>query len=207
MHKPAEYKTCTKCHKTYTKSSEWFYVKGGKYLSSECKECRKEKTRRYRIANIEAVKAKEKERDRVNNIEHRAERNEKLKQWRAKNPDQNKKWAREYAHSRRLVDAGFRIKSNMHTRILKAISRDSKSASTVKLIGCSIEQLKTHIENQFKTGMNWGNYGPNGWHIDHIRPCASFNLLNANEQIECFNFRNLQPLWAEENRRKGARVQ
>ena len=47
--------------------------------------------------------------------------------------------------------------------------------------------------------MNWLNYGRHGWHVDHIRPCASFDLSKPSEQKKCFNYKNLQPLWEEDN--------
>ena len=48
--------------------------------------------------------------------------------------------------------------------------------------------------------MTWNNYGLRGWHIDHIRPCNSFKDFSKIEtQRECFNYRNLQPLWACDN--------
>lgn len=72
------------------------------------------------------------------------------------------------------------------------------------LIGCSIEDLRAHIESQFQPGMTWENYGK--WHVDHIRPCVSFNLLDPMQQQECFHYTNLQPLWAEDNIKKGGRV-
>ena len=71
------------------------------------------------------------------------------------------------------------------------------------LIGCSLEELKKHLESQFKPGMSWKNRGRNGWHIDHIKPCASFDLSKSEEQHKCFHYSNLQPLWAKENLRKG----
>lgn len=74
-------------------------------------------------------------------------------------------------------------------------------SQTIKLIGCSIEQLKQHLEKQFKLGMSWFNYGK--WHVDHIKPCASFDLTDIEQQKQCFNYTNLQPLWAEENLVKG----
>ncbi len=43
-------------------------------------------------------------------------------------------------------------------------------------------------------------------HVDHIRPCASFDLTRASQQRACFHFTNLQPLWAADNRRKGAKT-
>ena len=64
----------------------------------------------------------------------------------------------------------------------------------------SWKDLKKHLENQFVEGMSWDNYGE--WQIDHIVPCASFDLSDPNQQRICFNFRNLQPLWAKDNQRK-----
>ena len=61
-----------------------------------------------------------------------------------------------------------------------------------------------HLEAQFKPGMTWDNYGLKGWHVDHIRPCASFDLRDPEQQRRCFHYTNLQPLWAEENLKKGS---
>lgn len=100
-------------------------------------------------------------------------------------------------------NAFFRLEENLRTRIYCALKKNIKSKSTIKLIGCSIEKLRNHLESQFKLGMTWKNYGRNGWEIDHIKPCASFNLSNPEEQRKCFHYTNLQPLWIKENREKG----
>ena len=71
----------------------------------------------------------------------------------------------------------------------------------MKLVGCTTKQLAEHLERQFKEGMSWDNYGE--WHVDHIRPCASFDLSDEGQQKECFHWRNLQPLWGIENIKKG----
>jgi hypothetical protein len=76
-----------------------------------------------------------------------------------------------------------------------------KSVKTQELIGCSIDALKQHLELKFQPGMTWGNYGQ--WHVDHIKPCSSFNLEIVDEQKKCFNYSNLQPLWAIDNIKKG----
>ena len=47
--------------------------------------------------------------------------------------------------------------------------------------------------------MNWSNWNKEGWHIDHIKPCYSFNLSNPEQQKECFHYTNLRPLWSKEN--------
>lgn len=83
-------------------------------------------------------------------------------------------------------------------------SKSTKSFKTQELIGCSIEELKIHLESLFKPGMTWENRGVNGWHIDHIRPCVSFNLSDPEQQKQCFHYTNLQPLWAEENMSKNS---
>ena len=85
-----------------------------------------------------------------------------------------------------------------------AVKRNTKSGHTIDLLGCSIDQLKNHLENQFKPGMSWSNYGK--WHIDHIRPCASFDMRNPKDQKVCFNYKNLQPLWAIQNLTKKDRI-
>ncbi len=76
----------------------------------------------------------------------------------------------------------------------------------MNLIGCSLDQLKVHIEKQFEEGMSWDNYGFYGWHIDHIIPCVKFDLSKEEHQKECFNFKNLKPLWMKDNLAKGGKL-
>lgn len=110
--------------------------------------------------------------------------------------------ARAYRKKRRL-DPGFRLLENSRTRIRLALKGVCKSARSVSLIGCTAQQLRDHLEAKFRPGMTWENYGP-VWHVDHIRPCARFDLLDPAQQRACFHYTNLQPLFAEENLRKGA---
>jgi len=98
---------------------------------------------------------------------------------------------------RKKTDIRFRLSCNLRTRLAKVISRHSKSLSTMFLIGCEIDYLMYHLQEQFTEGMSWDNYGD--WHIDHIKPCASFDLSKPEEQQKCFHYTNLQPLWAEDN--------
>jgi len=93
-----------------------------------------------------------------------------------------------------------RITENLRRRTRAVLEGINKSDSTLALIGCTSVELKKHLESQFIDGMNWDNYGD--WHIDHIRPCASFDLTSPEEQKICFNYKNLQPLWAKDNLRK-----
>jgi hypothetical protein len=95
----------------------------------------------------------------------------------------------------------YRLSHILRTRIGKALKRNSKSETTIKLLGCNVGFLKNHLEKKFKRGMSWSNYGK--WHVDHIKPCASFDMSKVSEQRKCFNYTNLQPLWAIDNIRKG----
>ena len=56
--------------------------------------------------------------------------------------------------------------------------------------------------------MNWSNYGHGigKWVIDHIIPCAAFDLSNQIEQYKCFHYTNLQPLWFYENAEKSDKL-
>jgi len=73
---------------------------------------------------------------------------------------------------------------------------------SMEYVGCTIDALREHLEKQFTDGMSWENQGK--WHVDHIRPCASFNLDNEIERHMCFHYTNLQPLWAFDNMSKHA---
>ena len=109
-------------------------------------------------------------------------------------------------HARRYYeDLEYKLMYLSRSRVRLALKgRGAKSRKTVQLIGCSIEHLRQHLEAQFTEGMTWDNHGE--WHIDHIKPCASFDLTDEGQQRECFNYANLQPLWAKDNLSKGAKV-
>jgi len=98
------------------------------------------------------------------------------------------------------------MKMALHVRLYKAEKnkKKNKSEKTLKMLGCTVDQLQTFLEAEFTEGMTWDNYGE--WHIDHMLPCASFNLEDPEEQKKCFHWTNLQPLWAIDNIRKGAKI-
>ena len=89
------------------------------------------------------------------------------------------------------------ISNLLRARLYEAVKGKTNSASTAELIGCSIRRFIGQLESQFEGGMTLKNHGE--WHIDHRRPCASFNLVNEEEQRMCFHHTNLQPMWAPEN--------
>jgi hypothetical protein len=111
-----------------------------------------------------------------------------------------------YRNRRRKNDVNFKLIDNIRRRINYAIKVNSKSKRTIQLLGCSTTYLKHHLESKFTAGMSWDNYGVKGWHIDHLIPCASFDLSKPEEQKKCFHYTNLQPLWAKDNLSKGAKL-
>jgi hypothetical protein len=106
------------------------------------------------------------------------------------------------------TDPVFRMKENLRRRIHKAIKTGYgiKANKTHKLLGAPFEVVHEHLTNLFKPGMTWENYGSHTWHIDHIKPCASFDLTTLTQQKACFHYTNLQPLWAYDNLRKSAKL-
>ena len=70
------------------------------------------------------------------------------------------------------------------------------------MLGCTWKELRCHMESKFTEGMSWANR--NLWHIDHIIPLASAKSIE--EVIKLCHYTNLQPLWAEDNLKKGAKI-
>lgn len=119
--------------------------------------------------------------------------------------EKGRKRNRAYEKRRRETDDNLRVKCNLRTRLYAALkgAGTKRSASTMVMVGCTLEFLKGYLEARFKDGMMWKNYGQ--WHVDHIIPCAEFDLRDPVQQITCFNYKNLQPLWGPDNIKKGSK--
>jgi len=152
-----------------------------------------------RVHKLELVKY-----DKIRNEKYREEHKEEIiersKLYRNTHKKQIKERNKKYIYNRRKGDLNFRIRYNLSCRIYSVLKGINKSKNTMKLVGCSIYFLKKYLESKFTEGMSFSNYGK--WHIDHIIPCASFNLLKPEEQAKCFHYTNLQPLWALDNIKK-----
>lgn len=141
---------------------------------------------------------------------HRTELHERDKEYRKTHKEQANVYAKEYAKIKRSTNINFKLRHNLRKRIWAVLKGIYKSDKTMVLVGCNASELKKYLESKFTEGMTWSNYG-NGWngkgmkewHIDHIKPCSSFDLSNPYEQLKCFNYTNLQPLWAIDNLIKG----
>lgn len=111
----------------------------------------------------------------------------------------------QYKSKRYKADPSFRLACQLRCRITKVMKGGKRCLPIKDIVGCTLEHLKAHLESLWTEGMTWSNHGKTGWHIDHIRPCASFDLTDPEQQKACFHWSNLQPLWAVDNFRKSAR--
>lgn len=98
-----------------------------------------------------------------------------------------------------------RLACNLRVRIRLALKDAVKSDTTLELLGCSLDEFKRYLESQFIEGMTWENYTYRGWHIDHKKPCAAFDLSNPEECRKCFHYTNLRPLWWTDNLAKSSK--
>lgn len=152
-----------------------------------------EYSRRYYHSHREECLAKMKARSVIKSKEIA----EYQRDYRKKNKEKlNERW-----RDRRRILPHVRLKNNLRSRLSAAVGK-RKAGRTFDLCGCPACWLEVHLESQFRSGMTWENYGP-VWHIDHIRPCASFDLTDPDQQRACFHWTNLQPLFAAENMSKG----
>ena len=123
-----------------------------------------------------------------------------------------KEYQLEYQRKKYITDPSYKISRNLRLRLREALKGNCKIGSATEDLGCSIEELKFHLEKQFYNNpetneeMNWENYGFYGWHIDHIIPLSSFDLTDRKQFIKACHYNNLQPLWAKENLSKGAKI-
>ena len=181
------------------------------------RKARAESQKRYALNNIEKIKNyrsdyylehKEEKAEYTHNhyLENKEKRDRQIKDWKIKNKkrvkelrDKNKSKRNLQEKQRRATDIDYKIRTILRTRLRHALNGETKSAHTLELLGCSIEELRSHLEKQFTKRMNWSNHAPKGWHIDHIIPCASFDLSKESEQFKCFNYKNLRPLWFTDN--------
>jgi hypothetical protein len=221
---------CPKCK--ILKSNKDFYKANSKFngLSTYCKICTKQNNNKfynnskekrleyqkdYTIRNSDKIREKAKK--------YYCKNKERIRQykkeWQEKNKEDIAKKQKEYREShkdkrksynknRKNNDIGYKILCNLRTRLNRAVKPFGlkKSNSTLLLVGCTINELKEHLKSKFIDNMTFNNYGvgPNKWSLDHIIPCAAFDLSDPKQQKECFHYLNIRPLWNIDNFKKNS---
>lgn len=121
------------------------------------------------------------------------------------NKDKRRKYHSEYCKKRYHNDSLFKLSVTMRNSLHRILKNKTiyKNNKTFVYLGCSLSELKIHIEKQFKENMTWFNHGK--WHIDHILP---LDIAKTEEDLKkLFHYTNLQPLWASENCSKGSKIE
>lgn len=104
-----------------------------------------------------------------------------------------------YSTNRYRTDPNFRITLLIRSHLRRIVkSGGVKDATSLSYVGCTVAQLRKHLERQFTPGMTWQNHGE--WHIDHITPLAAFDFAAFPAQIkQAEHYTNLRPMWARDN--------
>jgi hypothetical protein len=129
------------------------------------------------------------------------------KEYYQNNKEKTIKQTAKYKVERCKVDPVFKLLVTLRCRLYHALinQKADKKYRTKQLTDCELPFLKEYIEAKFTEGMTWENHGE--WHIDHIKPCCTFDLTKEEEQKKCFHYTNLQPLWASDNLSKGGKFE
>ena len=122
--------------------------------------------------------------------------------WRQENKERRRAWGREYFRKLKAESPEYNIAKRIRSRVHALGKGIVKSKATLELIGCTLEEFRAHIENQFVEGMNWDNFCTKEVHMDHWKPIYEFDMLNERDVLICFNYRNYRPLFAIDNLRK-----
>jgi hypothetical protein len=121
--------------------------------------------------------------------------------YRKNNLDKVKARLRDWQKEKLATDVVYKLKAYLRRRLCKVVRGELRGGSAIRDLGCLPTELKAWLEARFLPGMTWENYGP-VWHVDHKKPLASFDLTDRNQFLEACHYTNLQPLFAEDNRKK-----
>ena len=195
-------KTCSKCNTTKDLDCFGKAKQNKDGLNGQCKDCRTAYLKEYYSINKEQIL--------VNNREYYQENKEEIieqkMEYRTLNLESINKKTNVRLKKKRKEDPQFKLASNLRSRLNMAVKKEFKAGSAVRDLGCSIEFFKAYIENLFMDEMNWENYSPKGWHLDHKMPLDSFDLTERAQLLKACHYTNLQPLWAPDNIRKGNKI-
>lgn len=168
-----EYKFCNKCKQWLNIDNFYSSKDHWDGLTTHCNKCRKETSRKYYDDNPDKLK--------------------ELKEYHRKYSNIWKKTKRP-----KIIKVSENIGKSIKN-YLRGIYK--KNRRTMVYVGCTMEELKQHLESQFDENMSWENYG-DYWQIDHIIPVTSFDLTKEEDLMKCWNYKNLRPFPSDDNLKK-----
>jgi hypothetical protein len=183
-------KKCTRCD-DFKKIDEFNKDKNGNLgLKASCKSCISIYSKKYGIKNKDKISQYNK----IYRKNNKETIDKKIQMYQINNKEKLYSRNTKYHFEKYNNDPLFKLKRLLRDRIYKTLVNKNVTSKTLKLLGCSVKEFKLYLEKQFLPEMNWENHGEI-WELDHIKPCASFNLINEEEQEQCFHFFNYQPLF------------
>ena len=186
-----ESKECTSCFKVKQIDQFGKQARGLFGRRSKCKSCISEYNKKYSRKRWDE------------DAEYRERKVENATRWAKNNPEERSKIAQR--RNKKIMESPVGLVASRCRRRLAHIfnkRRVPKTQKSEELIGCDWGTLKRHIESKFTEGMNWDNKSE--WHIDHVIPLSSAKSIE--DVIKLSHYTNLQPLWAIDNWKKGAKI-
>ncbi len=184
-----ESKVCKKCGAEKALNVENFaqYKNSARQLRyrPECRECSKSMCKNYKANNRQKI-------------------SDYNKAYKADHQEETREYNQRYFRDRKEVDPEFRIKCRNRSRISDLL-RGTERPSSVELLSCDYEFFVKWLEHQFDANMTMDNYGTY-WHLDHVKPCSSFDLTRLDDQRKCFHWTNYRPCEGKENIKKSAKI-
>lgn len=177
---------------------------------------RKEYNRLWREKNKEYAKEYRKQYNETHKKERRAHIVENYEtvmmqkaKWRENNKEKINVYLNDYRKKLKEKEPFRILVSYFHINVRMALKKNYET-SYCEYLGCTIKEYKAYLESKFQPGMTWENYGKakkneKRWQIDHIIPQSKFDLSNKENWYKCFNYKNTQPLWWEQNISKDKR--
>lgn len=200
-------KKCLECNKKLQYHNKYGYCREHKNLAPSLKQDVYEYKKQWALNNKEKIAKYDKKYKTNNKIKVK----KRLNKWKEKNPDyykeyrlthkkQHSTYIYKYYKKKRQKDPLFRLRWNLRNRLKNMLKVKSwhKDNKTADIIGCTLEELKYHIESKFTQGMTWQNYGK--WELDHIIPVSK--ATTKEELYKLNHYSNLQPLWKLDNIKK-----
>lgn len=210
---------CKSCNKNYNiENKQRIFEVRKKYIEKN-KEKIKQQTKEWRLNNKEYLKEYDKKQSKIyykNNsdkikenykkwyIENKEKVIEYKKKYAVENKEKINQYAKNYIRNRVNSDYMFKLQVSIRRLIYMSLKNNgkSKTTKTFNILGCTVIKFKEHLEKQFTNGMTWENQGK--WHLDHIYPVSL--AKDEDELIRLNHYTNFQPLWAEDNLKKGNRI-
>jgi len=211
-----------KQERLYYKNNEDRPKRPSKLSDAELSRRNAQRAKRWRNSNQEEVNEKQRERYRTDLVyrekilaanEADAARRKAGIPPTVKSKQSDTERKNSYQRQKRKNDIQYKLGQILRVRLREAIRAKVKASKAIEYLGCTISELEAHLESQFHPNprtsserMTWINHTKEGWHIDHIKPLASFDLTDPEQLKEACHYTNLQPLWSQANLEKGSKA-